>query len=247
MKIHNYPTPAETSQAAADFIFSNLRKSLSEGETLLLVSGGSVSRDIVPLITKKIMDLDHGLVGNLHIALVDERFGEPWHKDSNMKLLSDAGLVDITNRLGVDLALPLVKKGATKLQVLGDYTQKISTLFKLSQGRIIAVLGLGEDGHTAGIKPTVAREEFSDIYSHKLVAAYTAHDFTRITLTPQALHEVNLAIIYACGDAKHAAIRILLTQKKLPPHKFPAVVVNNSVSAHIFTDFVLTHFSFMPG
>ncbi len=109
-------------------------------------------------------------------------------------------------------------------------------------GRVIATLGMGPDGHTAGIFPgfvTVLskRGQWVEAYEvPKDIHEYT----TRITVTPHFLTtEVNHAVAYVVGKDKHSVLATL-TAHPPDPELLPAALWYQIPNVTIVTDLLLS-------
>lgn len=232
--IHTTPD-SELAQKTAEFVSQELEKYLSHGSSLLLLSGGSVSSDVVlPLI--RLLD-NLSSLQNLHIALVDERYGEPFHEQSNQLLLKNTGLFDFLEKKKTSAVFPLGMAGESMTQIGQMYDKKLTELFEISQGRIIGILGIGEDGHTAGIKPQENPEAYRQLFDQDtLVVEYTHSDFQRITLSPKGIELLTTIVVYAKGEKKRPALVKLLSAKAEEVYKYPALMLKKHLNCHVFTD-----------
>ncbi len=180
-----------------------------DSKTLLLLSGGSSPKFLYQLISKG---------EKLHpgaIALIDERFGIQMHENSNEKMIFETGLIDYINNEGIPF-FRILTSGTIEEQAY-RYEKVIAELFKKFT-RKVAIMGIGSDGHTAGIKPELN-------YDHKrLVVGYedTNGSFgKRITLTFEVLSQINEFIILAFGENKKEALTKMF--KETDKQKNPAV------------------------
>lgn len=193
----------EASQKALEIILSDI-----DQDTLLLLSGGT-SPDLLYRLIAQDRTLKPGAV-----ALIDERFGFPMHDNSNEKMIAETGLVEYLNKERIPFYRILGRNTLTAAQEY--YEQIISDLFKKFSKKV-AIMGLGADGHTAGIKPSLK-------YDHsKLVISYDDAGGLfgqRVTLTFEALNKINEFIILAFGENKRWAIEKMLERPN--SEDFPA-------------------------
>jgi 6-phosphogluconolactonase/glucosamine-6-phosphate isomerase/deaminase len=96
----------------------------------------------------------------------------------------------------------------------------------LSTHSIIALLGVGEDFHIAGIKPGY------DFSTQEVATYYVASDFERITITPAFFRYIDHAILYAHGAMKEASIKELLHASD--PQLAPEELIKDSKSAIVY-------------
>ncbi|MGH7141950.1 MAG: 6-phosphogluconolactonase [Candidatus Saccharimonadales bacterium] len=200
-----------------------LTKSLSDRKrTLWLISGGSN----IAISTRVMAGLPQNLTARLSIRLSDERYGPAGHADSNTQQLLDAGF-----KLKDATFTPVIQGESLDL-TLKSYSDDISRQFDQSEV-IIAQLGIGPDGHTAGILPnSIAAQP-----SHQLVVSYQAADFRRLTLSFKALAQIDTAFVFAYGAAKKPALEQLRDQN-LSLARQPAQILKRISRAYIYNDSV---------
>ena len=107
-------------------------------------------------------------------------------------------------------------------------------------GVVIATIGIGEDGHLAGIFPNelaVAEADKKEAWTVAYEVGARVNQYTkRMTVTPYFLtQEITEAIVYAVGAEKHA----LLTQIQSPlvgETNIPAFLLRKLPSVQFFTD-----------
>lgn len=190
-------------------------------KVLWLVSGGSNV-----IAAKSVMDkVPDSLTDNLTVGLIDERYGPLGHSDSNWQSLVTAGF----NFKHATL-LPALKKDLDFEQTCAAYESEIRLAIKNS-GTVIGLLGMGSDGHIAGILPNspAATDE------HGLVCAYDAPPLKRLTLTFHALSFINHAYVFAFGDTKKDAINELLSAN-LPLNEQPAQFLKKLPEVYLYND-----------
>lgn len=164
----------------------------SNNQTLLLLSGGSTPKELYQTLAQ-----EKELKGKA-IGMVDERADK-----SNFEMIKKTGLL---------IYLKSARIGFYPITSSSAYDKKIRSLIK-SSGKKIAIMGIGADGHTAGLptgnqKSPVPRG--GKIKSQKYVESIS--DFPgefreRITLTFKALSQMDLLIILAFGNSKKEALQ----------------------------------------
>ena len=94
-------------------------------------------------------------------------------------------------------------------------------------------MGIGEDGHTAGLLPGYQTEWDID----SLVSGYENESNLphRITITPKAIRELDQAIVVAKGANKKEIINRLF-RENCPIDEFPAMIIKSIPKVDIFTD-----------
>ncbi|MEX2007043.1 MAG: 6-phosphogluconolactonase [Candidatus Saccharimonadales bacterium] len=208
-----------TVNKTADFVAKTLAERLRCGQSVLwLVPGGSAAT-VAVRVSQKLKTVPQA---KLTVSLTDERFGRPAHTDSNWEQLGEAGF-----RLN-GAALQPVLQGKSLAQTVLDFERTLEKELRQADYKI-GLFGIGEDGHTAGILlKSVA------LKTKMLVASFQGPDFARITITPQAIASLDLAIVYALGKAKYQAIRSLKENQSLA--KQPAQALKQAKRLVIFTD-----------
>jgi len=205
----------------------DILKEILDSQTLLALSGGT-SPDYRKMVVEP-NDLLPGVV-----CLVDERYGEPLHRDSNELLLENAGLVEYLNYWGIEFYKILKGKGFE--ETAKDYDQTIAELFK-EFPKIVGVMGIGANLHTAGIFPNSKA-----VKSEGLMVFETVEDRypQRITLTLKALGQFQTFIILVFGGEKREALKILLSERQNDMQKYPAIFYRKcSAKCWLITDIEL--------
>ena len=118
-------------------------------QTVLYLSGGRTPRSLYTEMAKEEVVVPGAF------ALVDERYGEPLHGNSNEKMLYDSGLIRYATMSNIHVYLAL-QKGKSREETAEKYDDQVRTL--LAQYRKhLAILGVGMDGHTAGIPSQISK------------------------------------------------------------------------------------------
>lgn len=167
----------------------------SDKQVLWLLSGGSNIQAAVRIMEAIPDDISQ----KLSLALIDERYGPVGHTDSNWQQLEAAGL-DAKQAEIIPCLQPEMSHAATA----ETYQTRLSAAFE-DADIVIGLLGMGADGHIAGILPrSVATKPCQD-----LVMFYDGPDYKRITLTFTALEKITALYVFAFGASKRAALRRL--------------------------------------
>lgn len=211
---------------------------------LLYLSGGRTPKDLYKKLAEE-EKLEVGAVG-----LVDERYGAKWHENSNEKMLKDTGLLRYLQMRDIKF-YPILQRhselfshsehseesldaSATpqhdkfRVEAAMAYDQKLRELNTLYQ-KSIGILGVGVDGHTAGIP---ARSEKLKAQSAKLYDTldlvtdyYDEEGFygQRITMTFLGLSMLDLNIVLVFGDDKKEALDLMFadgSEEEIPSRFF---------------------------
>ena len=211
-----------TPDEAAKFIASRITSLIKGGKPVLwLVSGGSN----IP-IQKAAMDLiSDDLSKRLTIMPVDERYGTYNHADSNIAQLRKAGFDPKHAELVDILEENLSPKGTVLLA--RDYIAREIAI----DDTIFATLGMGADGHTAGVLPHSPALHCSD-----LVMAYKAPDFLRITLCADTIAaHCDEVVLCAFGPKKTTALKKLYALED-QRDEVPAMILKEIGHCTVFND-----------
>jgi 6-phosphogluconolactonase len=204
---------------------NRLVSELEAGKNVVwIVTGGSS----IPLSVTVMRNIPDDLTKRLSIYWTDERYGDIGHPDSNALLLEQAGFdpkqARMVNVLAKDLNLEETSE---------QYALSVAAAFEAAD-IVIALIGMGPDGHVCGILPGSPAVE-----SDKLVVGYVTETFTRITLTPKALKMyVDAAYVFAFGEAKKEALANLLVKKPLSEQ--PAQILKQLPEAYVYNDQIST-------
>ncbi|MFA5991677.1 MAG: 6-phosphogluconolactonase [Candidatus Doudnabacteria bacterium] len=198
---------------------------------LLLLSGGS-ALGILDYVGSTSMG------ENLTISVLDERFSEDitinnfaqMQKSDFYQLAFDAG----ASFFGT---LPRPNESMPELKVRWELNLK-NWKKENSDGLIIATLGMGADGHTAGIFPQADKEKFTNLFeSDNWVTAYTAETqyAERITTTATFINKIDIGLVYVCGIDKKAKLsEVIKNQSEI--NTLPALLWYKIKDTRVFTD-----------
>lgn len=214
----------ESIASAEQHVANRLLEALNAGKrTLWLVSGGSCITSecrIATLLAEQ--DTDFEL---LTVLPIDERFGPSGHESSNIAALRVRGFeangAKLTDVLSANGDFP---------STLAEFDSLASEAFSSSE-MVIACLGIGADGHTAGILPN--SPAITDTVS--LVVGYEWTDYTRLTLGIAALKRIDVAFVFAYGEAKRPALLRLQTNQETLS-ELPAKVLYEINDVVVFND-----------
>lgn len=142
---------ASAAQHLAQTLAAQLREALAQrGQALLAVSGGTS-----PLALFQVLRTQDLPWGRVTVLLVDERCVPPGHADSNTDLVRQHLLQDAAASAHFEPFFDALPQGWSgqpeELQALAHSAQ--ARLGALSWPLDVAVLGMGEDGHTASLFP----------------------------------------------------------------------------------------------
>jgi len=201
---------------------ARLNSALTEGKKILwLISGGSNINSAVKIMH----EVPEKHSDQLTIALIDERYGEPGHQDSNFQQLLIAGF----NPKRANL-LPVLKSGLDFEHTAKEYEKTLEN--NLSRADLtIGLLGIGEDCHIAGILPN----SNAAIENEKYVTAYKSETYKRITTTFTLLGELDIVYAFAFGPNKITALKEV-TEGSYSVIEKPATILRDLKEAYLYSD-----------
>jgi 6-phosphogluconolactonase len=203
-----------------EVLISLLSDTLKTNKVLYLISGGS-NLDI----EVDILDgIDAEVTKNLSLLFVDERYGPSNHPDSNYTQLINKGFN---------------VKDATLVNILSDNSSPQDTLeiykyfynlYKDESDVIIAQLGIGKDGHIAGVLPASP-----GVNSSAIATYYESDPYKRITLTLEALKDIDKAFVFCFGEDKREAL-LNLVDGPLDKNSMPSVILRELADVIVYND-----------
>ena len=149
-----WPDALALSHAVADLIVTESNKAVAQkGFFTIALSGGSTPKLLFQLLAQAPYK-DNIPWKKIIIAFGDERFVAPASEESNYKMANDALLKHV----------PVLKKNIFVIQTLKVtpaqsavlYEQTLKKHISNKQPFDIILLGIGEEGHTASIFPTLS-------------------------------------------------------------------------------------------
>ncbi|GEM_PF-6718456 len=202
----------------------DLLKKLVDPLTLLALSGGTS-----PNYRKMIVEPGDIMPGA--ICVVDDRYGEPFHKDSTEYLLREQGIKEYADKNCIETHKIL--KGKDLIETGEIYAKEIGELFKKFTKRV-GLMGVGANLHTGGIFPYSLAAK-----SPELAVGETVEDKfkERVTITLKALGEFTNFVILMFGREKKEALKIMLDEGQNDMQKYPAIFYRKSpVKSYLVTD-----------
>lgn len=189
-------------------VAKDILNSIIDENTVLYLSGGSQK------VLYKIL-AEEGKIRPGAVAMVDDRFGPPYHRISNELTVRDTGFIDYLQKQGIPF-YPILKEGLPREKVSQEYQKTIEDLLS-KYSKHVAILGLGVDGHFAGIAPN--RYDFENLlFRDKELFIGEFHDprpmsedgnpsppngfGERVTMTFQGISRMSAILLIAFGDNK---------------------------------------------
>lgn len=227
-------------EQAADELRAQLLASVQQAEpVLLLLAGGSATK----LYTQLALSLPQTQMAansfsKVCVAVGDER----WPEINNTAAIEATGFIAVCQSLGASfLKLPTANDCLTAAQ---QYQSLLAPHLTDPNTRVIAVIGIGGDGHILSVNSDPQPARFATLFSSEfLVTGYTSAATTaqfpqypqRITLTLRGLQYVDSVICLVTGDEKKSVLTSLQQQSDLPVNTLPALSLTTK-NVKIFTD-----------
>lgn len=196
--VQTFPTRTALQEAAANHIAAALREGIAaHGQACAALSGGTTPEPAYALLATKPLDWPQ-----IRFGLVDERFVPPDHPASNEALVRRA------------LRKPL-EKGARLFPLFAPTSPRNAAL--AANGVYapldfdIALMGMGEDGHTASWFPNSPQlAQALDPNNARSVinvdAPGAAGSAERLTMTLSAIARARRVVLLITGEAKRAKL-----------------------------------------
>ncbi|KXK25734.1 MAG: Glucosamine-6-phosphate deaminase [candidate division WS6 bacterium OLB20] len=226
---------------AAQHLASLLETSLAEHDhVLLLLAGGSAADVYNELPTYIDEHLDYT---KLMVMMGDERWDtDPEHEHSDWVQFRNTSFYHFLRERGARLVDIL---GGKSHQEEADAFNALLEEALASGYFVISMLGIGTDGHTAGILPAENPAFADTFFVDELAVAHeldTIHP-RRITITPAMIKQADAVFCYVRGEKKARIISDLAKldasypeeawETMIPVH--PALILS-AVDATVFTD-----------
>lgn len=228
LKAKNEIDATETAgESINEFLRDNTRLPI-----LFLMSGGSAL---------KILDfIDENLLNeNLTVTVLDERF-TPNENDNNFAQIEKTAFFELAVNAEVNFIGTLPRPSETLTQMANRLEHSLKTwVLENPNGKIIAILGMGEDGHTAGIFADADLHSFQQKFcGEKWVVGYDnlgqKLPKERITTTFTFFEKIDLGILFVCGEKKKAALEQVY-KKQEPINLLPALGIEKIKNVKIVT------------
>ncbi len=221
------------SEAPAEGAGISLTRILTDYKTkpiLLMVSGGS-GFSILEYVS------DEVLGPHISLSVLDERFSK--NPDvNNLLQLEQTGFFMRAIEKGVKVVQPKITDFDTNL----SYSNKFEVILKEwrrnnPEGVIVATMGIGSDGHTAGIFKNFEDTNHEErwVVGYRVSKELNEHT-ERVTVTYTFLKEqVDRAIVYASGKEKRKFID-LITTSDCKQEYVPSCILQKMRYVELYTD-----------
>lgn len=223
---HEFSSKEALDQQLANTIANELQQAIAQrGSAGLAVSGGRTPAGMFKALRNHNLDWSRVL-----ITLVDERWVQPDHADSNERLTRDNLLQD-----GAAAAtfISLVNLAETPHAALSDIEARLANMPNPID---VVILGMGDDGHTASLFPNAAELEHA-CASTALLAAVTppVAPHQRITLTLPTIVKSPKVIVHITGEGKKTLLQEAMSANVALTEQYPIRrVLDQVATADVF-------------
>ena len=174
------------------------------GQALLVVSGGRTPAALFQRLSEQPLEWNRVL-----ITLADERWVPPEHPDANERTVREHLL---QKRAADARFVSLLSPAVTPEEGQAEIEQRLRQLPELID---LAILGMGEDGHTASFFPQAP--ELSQALTPEPPASCAAvtppvAPWSRLTLTLPRLLASRELVVHLCGEAKLPVLQAALDE-----------------------------------
>lgn len=194
-------------QKAGLLLAAQILSSVVDPKTVLYLSGGRTPFELYKYIANE-EKLIPGAVG-----MVDERFGPKLHANSNEYMLQESGLLRYFAMRDIPF-YPILSANPQRDKTADAYDAKVREL-NATFPKSIGILGIGLDGHTAGIAGN--RNDFQNpIFSkdrlYLLVSEFNDQKGIfkeRVTMTFLGLSMLDILVVLVFGEDKVNALKMV--------------------------------------
>src|SRR3989344_588338 len=238
MNIISCKNKEEASKKAAEAIGEYFKEN-NDNEILFLSCGGSGIRMLNDIKSES-------LSSKLTVTMLDSRLQvEPQDENFYQLTRTDFYIRALQKRvrfLDVSLLrnLPLKEAGERFEAMLKNWLETHKG------GKVIASIGMGPDGHIAGIIPFPEDQKtFDGLFKNetRLSLAYevpSKNQFpNRLTTTYSFFSKIDRVVSYITGEDKRDRLLELAGKKAFPEYRFPGIILSKLNEVSIFTDQIL--------
>lgn len=225
-----------------------LKKLKNNKSVLLMLSGGSaikVTEDLLDLFKNKNINYARFLT----ISVVDERVVSGENNNYTSLRKTDFGQWSKNQKIKwVNTKVPQVAKVGAVDELASKFEKQLKEWRHLnSDGVIIALLGVGSDGHTSGILP-FKNNSALNLDNKKWVVGYdlnnyypkedklNSHQYRATTTARFLIDEVGCAFVYMVGDSKKKALEKIVSAKGNILETPARLLRRRNKKTEIFTD-----------
>ena len=179
---------------------AELLYNIVDRRTVLYLSGGKTPKELYKNLAKE-EKLVCGAVG-----LIDERYGERYHGNSNEKMIRDTGLLRYFKIL--DIPIYPILGGGSRAEIAAEYDARLRSLHSIFP-KHVGILGIGIDGHTAGLP---AGNKVNNL--NNLVVEYDdvrKRYGERVTMSFLGLSMLDVLLVLVFGRTKKQALEFIFS------------------------------------
>ena len=215
--------PEEVAESASEWLVEKLKSAIAERDRCVIaVSGGSTPKRLYQILA----ELPEGRIpwSKVHMIWGDERNVPLDHPDSNFGMVRHALLTPLGKAGPNVYPVPIDEKQPQK--TADYYEATLRSLFGIQDHRFpsidIALLGLGDDAHTASLFPfTPALSEMTRWVASNWVEKLSSH---RVTLTAPVFNAASHVAFLVCGAGKRQALQSIWHGER-DPKTYPAQLI----------------------
>lgn len=241
VQIHRYSSEEVFGQSIS-VITSHLHQELQTSPVFLLLSGGSAISLYLPIFRALIAQ--QAPLHQLTLSLMDERFVPKRNLDSNEQQIMESGVIGLLLPLGVKWVGMLDDQKTTGAERAKNISEQFDSILSTTP-TVIAIAGMGEDGHTAGILPTkdhspnkeLLTESQANVVFYIVNTADSNNPYKqRLTTTSYFFTKIDKVFVYATGEKKQSALETFIAGTE-PIHICPAIALRYSkATVEVLTD-----------
>lgn len=186
---------------------SNILSTITDKKSVLYLSGGKTPKDFYARLAEE-ESLIPGAVG-----LIDERYGEKFHANSNEKMIGESGFLRYLEILDIPF-YPILQPEISREETAFLYDAKFRSL-QSTFPKHIGLLGIGMDGHTAGLPVGTQNSKLKSQKDTSLVEAidnFPGPFKERITMTFLGLSMLDILLVLVFGGEKKSALKLVFSE-----------------------------------
>lgn len=209
------------------------------GKPILFLIGGGSSLEVLDYI------LPEFIPENLTVTVTDERFTAEMD-ENNFDILQTTKFYSQISEVESFCINTAVFAGDEVETHAKRFESNIKAWIKdYPEGKIVALYGIGEDGHTAGIIPNIYDDkEFDEKFMSDCLVSTTVDKSgksqfpERVTTTLSFMEKVHFPIFFLKGESKRKALELVL-DNNTKIQDIPAHMLTKLKHAVVFTDIKL--------
>ena len=226
----------EEARVAAQNALSVLFSQHKNTPILFLSSGGSALELLDGLSIANRKDL-------ITLGMLDERYSEKEGVNNFVSLTKTKFFFNMLTG-GAMLFDTSVREGESLPDLAERYNASLQGWHTIHpEGIVIATVGIGKDGHVAGIMAGMKEEEFAALFENNEVwsvgydTGKRGDERERVTVTFPYLRLIDYAVVYVVGDKKKKALS-RVTGKEGSLRETPARIIGEMKDVSVFTDII---------